>query len=69
MTVQDVEKSKRHRDPIVEAVREVRQRHAREFDYDPEAIFQDLKRYQNEKEYEVVSFPARRLANTRGGAA
>lgn len=63
-------KIKRHQEPIVEEIREIRQKHARKFDYDPEAIFEDLKRYQNEGEYEVVSFPARRIKQEkRKGAA
>jgi hypothetical protein len=55
---------KRRRDPIVEEVREIRQEHARKFDHDPEAIFEDLKRYQKESEPEVVSFPPKRLDQT-----
>ena len=62
-------KTRRHRDPIVEAVREIRQQHARKFDYDPDAIFEDLKRHQAEGGYEVVSFPARRVENLDKGAA
>jgi len=69
MTLQETKTRNRRRDPIVEAVREIRQKHARKFDYDPEAIFEDLKRHQNESEYEVVSFPARRVESKRKGAA
>ena len=69
MTDQETKRRKRRRDPIVEEVREIRQKHARKFDYDPEAIFKDLKRHQNESEYEVVSFPARRVVGERKGAA
>jgi len=57
------------RDPIVEGIREIRQQHAEQFDYDPEAIFDDLKRYQREGGFEVVSFPARRLEKLEDGAA
>ena len=69
MTDQETKMRKRRRDPIVEEVREIRQKHARKFDYDPEAIFEDLKRHQNESDYEVVSFPARRVEGERKGAA
>ena len=31
-------------DPIIQEVRRIRQEHAAKFDYDPEAIFADLKR-------------------------
>lgn len=55
-------KAKRRREAIVEEIREIRQKHAQKFDYDPDAIFEDLKRHQNESDYEVVSFPARRIA-------
>ena len=57
------------RDPIGDAVRAIRQQHAQQFDYDPEAIFEDLKRYQRESGLEVVSFPARRLEELEDGAA
>ena len=64
MTDRRAAAKKRRRDPIVEEVREIRQDHARKFDYDPEAIFEDLKRYQGESEREVVSFPPKRLEQT-----
>ena len=69
MTDQETQMRKRRCDPIVEEVREIRQKHARKFDYDQEAIFEDLKRHQNESDYEVVSFPARRVEGQRKGAA
>lgn len=56
------------RDPVVEGVRDIRQRHAERFDYDPEAIFEDLRRYQREQNLEVVSLPARRLEELEDGA-
>ena len=61
MTDQRAAAKKHRRDPIVEEVRETRQDHARRFDYDPGAIFEDLKRYQGESEREVVSFLPKRL--------
>jgi hypothetical protein len=35
-------------DPIVEEVRRVREAYAARFNYDPEAIFQDIKRQEQE---------------------
>lgn len=64
MTAQHIEGKKRRRDPIVEEVRETRQEHARAFDYDPKAIFEDLKRYQEESDHEVTAFPPKRLERT-----
>ena len=69
MTDQETKVKERRCDPIVEEVREIRQKHARKFNYDPEAIFADLKRYQAEIGYEVVSFPARRVKSKGEGAA
>ena len=69
MTDEETKARERRCDPIVEEVREIRQKHARKFDYDPEAIFADLKRYQDEGGYDVVSFPARRVEGEREGAA
>ena len=63
MTHQETRPRKRRLDPVVEEVRQIRQAHARRFGYDPEAIFADLKRLQNESTYEVVSFPPRRVKN------
>ena len=52
------------RDPIVEEIHATRARHAREFDYDIEAIVEDLQRRQKESEREVVSFPPKRVGET-----
>ena len=68
MTGQRAKKKERRRDPIVEAVREIRQEHARKFDYDPKAIFEDLKRYQEESKREVVLFPPKHLERAEGAA-
>ena len=43
-------------DPIVEQVREERQRHAARFNYDPRLIFEDLRRLQESSGRVVVSF-------------
>ena len=68
MTDQRAAEKERRRDPVVEEVREIRQEHARRFDYDPKAIYEDLKRYQEESEREVVSFPPKRLVRAEGAA-
>ena len=44
------------KDPIVEEVREVREEHAAKFNYDPVAIYNDLKRLQQESGREYVDF-------------
>lgn len=66
MIGQKAKTGERRRDSVVEEVRAIRQEHARRFDYDPDAIFEDLKRHQKERGYDVVSFPARGLSGERG---
>jgi len=48
------------RDPIVEQVRRVRQRHAAKFDYDLEAICRDLKEGERKGGRKIVSLPPKR---------
>ena len=48
-------------DPIIEEVRRIREKHAAKFNYDPKAIFADLKRQEEQSEKTFVSFPARRV--------
>lgn len=48
-------------DAIVEEVRKVRIKHAEQFDFDLKAIYQDLKKKEQEGEREVVSFPPKRI--------
>ncbi|MGL5098051.1 MAG: hypothetical protein ACRDD1_20895 [Planctomycetia bacterium] len=43
-------------DPIVDEVRRIREEHAAEFDYDLRAIFEDVKRRQEESGLTFVSF-------------
>jgi transposase len=66
MTDQRAAEKGHRRDPVVEEVRNIREKHARRFGYDPEAIYEDLKRYQEESEREVVSFPPKRLDRAEG---
>lgn len=42
-------------DPVVQEVRRIRQEHAAQFDYDPKAIFADLKR--TEEARDQLQFP------------
>jgi hypothetical protein len=42
-------------DPIVEEVRKLREEHAARFNYDVDAIFDDLKRIERERAGTVVS--------------
>ncbi|MCB0200249.1 MAG: hypothetical protein KDI03_09285 [Anaerolineae bacterium] len=46
-------------DPIVEEIRQAREAYAKQFNYDLDAIFEDLKRLERESGREVVSFPPR----------
>ncbi|MBW8874521.1 MAG: hypothetical protein JF614_06120 [Acidobacteria bacterium] len=44
------------RDPIVEEIHRFREEYAKKFDYDPEKMFLDLRRRQEESGDPVVSF-------------
>lgn len=48
------------KDPIVEEIREHRRRHAESFNYDLDAIFEDLKEKERRSGRKVVSLPPRR---------
>ncbi|MBI3467881.1 MAG: hypothetical protein HY000_33150 [Planctomycetes bacterium] len=47
-------------DPIVDEVRRVRDAHAARFNYDLEAIFQDIKDQERKSGRKFVSFPPRK---------
>ena len=49
-------------DPIIAEVRRVRQEHAARFNYDLDAIFEDIKRMERESGRTFVSFPPRRVS-------
>ena len=49
-------------DPIVAEVRRRREAHAKEFDYDLDAIFADLKEREAQSDAAFVSLPAKRIA-------
>lgn len=53
------------RDPIVEEIHKYRQEHARRFNYDLDAIREDLHAMQRERGLKVVRLPPKRL--TRKG--
>ncbi|MGD0654103.1 MAG: hypothetical protein ABSA16_07145 [Thermoguttaceae bacterium] len=53
-------------DPIVEEVREARQRHAARFNYDARAIFEDLKRKEQISNRKIVSYPPKRPTHATG---
>lgn len=46
-------------DPIVEEVRQVRQQHAAKFNFDLQAIVQDLQQQEARSGWQVVAFPPR----------
>ncbi len=48
-------------DPIVKEVREIRQAHAAQFNYDLDAIFEDLKEQEKRSGRTYVSYPAKRI--------
>ena len=52
-------------DPIVEEVRQARQQHAARFNFDLQAIYQDLKRQEAASNWRIVAFPPRKRRNTR----
>lgn len=48
-------------DPIVDEVRRVRDAHAAKFNYDLDAIFQDIKEQEKQSGLKFVSYPPRRV--------
>jgi hypothetical protein len=48
-----------HNDPIVEEVRKIRDAHAAKFNYDLDAIFQDLKAKEQASGRQFVRYPPR----------
>jgi len=53
------------KDPIVEEVRRAREAHAKQFNYDLDAIVDDLKKREKESGVPTVSLPPRRVAKKR----
>lgn len=59
-------------DPIVEEVRRIRQEYAAEFDYDLEAIFEDVRKHQEEARKAgavIISAPLRPAARHVDGSS
>ena len=48
------------KDPIVAETRALREQYAKQFNYDAEAIFQDVLRRQRVSSHKFVAFPARK---------
>ena len=48
-------------DPIVDAVRRVRQEYAKQFDYDLRAIAADLRKREQQHSNRLVTFPPKSL--------
>jgi hypothetical protein len=55
-------------DPIVEEVRKLREEHAARFNYDVDAIFDDLRRLERECGRAVVFLEPKRILSVGGGA-
>jgi hypothetical protein len=50
-------------DPIVDEIRRIRDAHAAKFNYDLDAIFQDIKEEEKKSGLKYVSYPPRRPEN------
>jgi hypothetical protein len=47
-------------DPIVNETRQYREAYAAQFDHDPDAVFEDIRRRRSQLSKKLVSFPARK---------
>ena len=47
-------------DPIVEEIRREREAYAAKFNFDLQAIYQDIKRQEQESGHEIVTLPSKR---------
>ncbi|HEV8718966.1 MAG TPA: hypothetical protein VGX03_39870 [Candidatus Binatia bacterium] len=56
-------------DPVVEEVRAIRDAYTKQFNYNLEAIYNDLKEQEAQSGWEVVSLPPKRLAPEEEAAA
>ena len=52
-------------DPIVDEIHRIRQAHAEKFNYDLQAIFDDLKKHEKQNKEKVVSLPIKRQRRAR----
>jgi len=48
-------------DPIVEEIRSIRDSYAKQFNYNLEAIFQDIKEQQSKSNYNYITLPSKFL--------
>ena len=55
------------RDPIVEEIRRIRREHAEKFNFDLDAIFEDLKEAQRKSGRKAVALEPRRPSPVRSG--
>lgn len=53
------------KDPIVEEVRRARDEHAKQFNYDLDAIVEDLRKREKESAVPTVSLPPKRATKER----
>ena len=51
-------------DPILEEIRLLREARAAKFNYDVDALFDDLERRERESDREFVSYPPKRITPT-----
>jgi|COG998Drversion2_1049125.scaffolds.fasta_scaffold173928_2 predicted PolB exonuclease-like 3'-5' exonuclease len=49
------------KDPIVEEVRAIRDTYAKQFDYDTDAIYRDLKNQETQTGSKFISLPPKRI--------
>ena len=43
-------------DPIVEEIHKIREEYAEKFDYDVDAMFEDMRKKQSQSQHKIVSF-------------
>jgi hypothetical protein len=56
-------------DPIVEEVRRAREAHAAKFNYDLQAIYQDVKEQEKHSGRTFVSYPPKRISRAEKASA
>lgn len=49
------------KDPIVDEIHKIRQKHAQKFDFDLKAIYDDLKKQEKKSDIPTVALPVKRL--------
>jgi len=47
------------KNPVIDKIRAIRDKHAKSFNFDLKAMFDDLRREQLEENLQVVSFPSK----------